>query len=553
MLRQTLLALTLAAAVPATAAADRGSPALAAAVRAGIDGDRTGACLAVALIDGDRVQRAYECADPAAAARIGERTAFEIGSITKPMAATLLALHVAEGRASLDDPLARHLPGVRVPEYRGQPIRLRHLVTHTSGLPALPPGFAPADPADPYAGLTPDALLRALAATELDQAPGSRFEYSNFAAMLLSHVVSGLGDADIEAQLRHRLFDPAGMDGAYVANARGGIALARGHLSTGAPTSAWNFHPRLAGVGGVRATLDDMVRFVQAQLVGSGHARLDRALAATREPVATEATPANIGMNWMLRPWPQGGLLVAHEGGTGGFSSLVAFAPEAKRGVVILSDTSVNALGGLGALGMHLLDPSMPAARPRRAATPDAALLTALEGRYRLDGGLTIRLWQQDGALWGQAEGQPAIRFGHDDAGDFYPLEVDALLSPQRQADGRYGFRWMQGGGVMTARRLDGAPAPDQARHDVPAEKLGEYVGTYPLAPGFALSFSVREGRLHVQGTGQPAIPLDPVGPDAFLAETVGADLRFERGADGRVSAVTLRQAGQVLRGTRQP
>ena len=550
-MRKTLLALVLAAALPA-AAQEAAHGGLAQAVRARLDGDRTGACLAVALVDGDRVQRAFECADPAQAGRIGPATAFEVGSVTKPMTAALLALHVAEGRASLDDPLSRHLPGTRVPALDGQPIRLRHLVTHTSGLPALPAGLVPADPADPYATLAPAALLEALSKTTLDRAPGTRFEYSNFAMMLLSHVVSGLGGADVETQLRARLFAPAGMHGAHVATPPAGIAAAQGHLSTGRPTAAWTFHPRLSGVGGVRATLDDMVRYVQAHLDGTGDARPDAALAATRRPVATAATPANVGMNWMLQPWRDGGTLVAHEGGTGGFSSLVAFVPGTRRGVVILSDTSLNALGGLGTLGMHLLDPAMPAPKPRRAATPDASLLSALEGRYRLEGGPGIRLWQQDGALWGQADGQGAFRLGHDDAGDFYPLDFDALLSPQRQADGRYAFRWMQGGAAMLARRADPAPAAAGApRAQAPAAPLADYVGTYPLAPGFELVFTVEDGRLHAQGTGQPAIALDAVERDVFVADAVGAELRFERGADGRVGAVTLRQGGQALRGER--
>jgi CubicO group peptidase (beta-lactamase class C family) len=552
MPRKTLLALVFAAALPA-AAQDTAPAGLAQAVRARIGDDRTGACLAVARIDGDRVERAFECADPTQAGRIGPATAFEIGSVTKPMTATLLALHIAEGRASLEDPLARHLPGTRVPEFGGEPIRLRHLVTHTSGLPALPAGLTPADPSDPYAGLEPPALLDALSKTTLDRAPGTRFEYSNFAMMLLSLVVSRLGDADIETQLRARLFQPAGMPGAHVATPPAGVTAAQGHLSTGRPTAPWTFHPQLSGVGGVRATLDDMLRFVQAQLDGSGDARLDAALAATRMPVATPATPRNVGMNWMLQPWRDGGTLVAHEGGTGGFSSLVAFVPGRRRGVVILSDTSVNALGGLGALGMHLLDPSMPAPKPRRVVAPAPALLAALEGHYRFDNGLAVRLWQQDGALWGQAAGQPAFRFGHDDAGDFHPLDFDALMTPQRQPDGRYALRWKQGGGVMSARRVDAEAGSAAARYEVPAGRLADYVGRYPLAPGFELAFTVDGGRLHVQGTGQPAIALDAVEHDVFVADAVGAELRFERGGDGRVTAVTLRQGGQVLRGERVP
>ncbi|MFA7541990.1 MAG: serine hydrolase, partial [Lysobacterales bacterium] len=122
-----------------------------------IQGDLSGACVAAALIQGERVTRAWRCADPADAGRIGPEVAFEIGSVTKTMAGILLADLIASGEASLDDTLAGHLPtGAAVPDFQGQPIRLRHLVTHTSGLPRLPSRLRITDAADPYAGLGAD-------------------------------------------------------------------------------------------------------------------------------------------------------------------------------------------------------------------------------------------------------------------------------------------------------------------------------------------------------------------------------------------------------------
>lgn len=521
---------------------------LSATLRARLDGDRTGACLAVALIDGDRVQRATACADRAAPRTGLDTGAFEIGSVTKTMTAALLAGVIAEGKASLDDPLARHLPaGSAVPTFDGKPILLRHLVTHTSGLPALPPGMAPKNPADPYAGLDARALLDALSKTKLTRAPGERFEYSNFAVMLLSHVVAQLGGGDFERLLETRLFTPLGMQGAYVAKAPQGVRALQGHTALGTPTAAWTFAGDLAGVGGVRATLDDMVRYVRGYLDGSGDVRLDAALEATLAPQSS--TPP-MGMNWMLRPW-NGKTLALHEGGTYGFSSLVAFAPGTRRGVVILSDTALGSVGGLGALGMHLLDPSQPAPKPRRRIDAPTALLEAIEGDYTLDGGLRVRLARREGALWAEVMGQPAIELAHDDAGDFYPLGLDALLSPQRQPDGRYAFTWSQGGGRLQARRVDASTSPKVPMPD--AATLRDYVGTYPLVPGFALTVTERDGALLVQGTGQPAFPVEAAARDVFVVPSVGAEFRFERDAEGRVTTIELRQAGQVLRGARTP
>ena len=68
-------------------------------------GDRTGACVAVAVIE-KTVARAYVCADAKNLGRISPNSAFEIGSITKTMAAALLADLILQGKASLDDPIS---------------------------------------------------------------------------------------------------------------------------------------------------------------------------------------------------------------------------------------------------------------------------------------------------------------------------------------------------------------------------------------------------------------------------------------------------------------
>src|SRR5690606_1516578 len=83
---------------------------LAALVDQRLSGDRTGACMAVAVIEKDTVARAFRCADPEDVGRIGPDSAFEIGSVSKTMTATLLAKLIVEGKASLDDPLAAYLP-----------------------------------------------------------------------------------------------------------------------------------------------------------------------------------------------------------------------------------------------------------------------------------------------------------------------------------------------------------------------------------------------------------------------------------------------------------
>ena len=65
-------------------------------------------------------------------------TVFEIGSITKVFTALLLQDMVERGEMKLDDPVQKYLPAsVHMPTYKGKPITLLHLATHTSSLPKV--------------------------------------------------------------------------------------------------------------------------------------------------------------------------------------------------------------------------------------------------------------------------------------------------------------------------------------------------------------------------------------------------------------------------------
>lgn len=423
-----------------------------------LHGDRTGACFATAVIDGDSVSRAYVCADGGdPARRIGPTTAFEIGSVSKPMMAALLAGLIREGKASLDDPLSAYLPeGTRMPTFEGKPILLRHIVTHTSGLPAIPAGMQDENPANPYARLTERDLLDALSKTTLARAPGAQFEYSNFAAMLLSYAVARRAGEDFETLIDERLFAPLGMTRSYIGRRPDGVTVATGHTPDGKPTSPWDFPTDFAGVGGVRATLDDMVRYVQAQ-AGTAPKPLDADFALTHVAIPSDAkTP--IAMHWLIAQL-NGRSFLAHEGGTGGFSSFVAFDPKKTFGVVILSDTALHAAGGLGSLGLHLLDDRVPLGKPLKpeadagpAPMPSADALSADDlkayaGEYPLMPGFALTVRAEGATLTAQATGQGAFPLAPKSKDMFAFADAGIVIRFRRDAAGKVVALTLEQGG----------------------------------------------------------------------------------------------------------
>ncbi len=524
-------------------------------------GDRTGACFAVAVIE-KTVSRAMVCAEPKNLGRISLTSAFEIGSVTKTMTAALLADLILQGKASLDDPISKYLPAdAVVPSFEGKPILVKHLVTHTSGLPVIPDfGKAP-DANNPYVNVDEASLLARLSKVKLKRAPGSEFEYSNYAMMLLTSMIVKRAGADFETLLQTRLFAPIGMKNSYVNLKPKTVDAAQGHTPNGQMTPAWTFKTNVAGVGGVRSTLDDMVNYVQAQL-GMTTSAISPALKLTQQTVKTEANRQS-GMNWMLTPLDSH-FVHAHEGGTGGFAAFTAFDLETKRGVVILSDTAMSSVGGLSTLGNHLLDARLQLGKPRTLKVADDALLDALVGRYDAGPGLQLTLSREGRRLFTQATGQEKLEMGYDSEGDFFPLTFDALLKVNKRLDGGYALLLMQGGGAIPLKKVAAKTFANIAAEEMSATQLQAYSGIYNLMPGFDLKVFVQDGKLMAQATGQGAFEIEANGKDRFTADAFGIEIQFERDAtsagngskndaeDRAVKSLALLQAGKTLRGDKK-
>jgi CubicO group peptidase (beta-lactamase class C family) len=188
-----------------------------------------------------------------------------------------------QGVVSADDPVTRYLPdGLDNPAL--EPITLRHLATHTSGLPRLPKNLDAAvqDDRNPYAHYEERHLLDALR-TVRPKSPGSVCVYSNFAMGLLGYLLGRAAGGGYEEALRRYLLEPLGMSDSGVAldSERQG-RLAQPHDPKGRPTPPWDT-PTLAGAGAVRATAGDLLRFLEANL-GEAPEGLREALAECHVP-----------------------------------------------------------------------------------------------------------------------------------------------------------------------------------------------------------------------------------------------------------------------------
>ncbi len=240
-------------------------------------------------------------------------TVFEIGSVTKVFTGLLLADAVERGRAALDDPIERHLPeGVDVCDDEG-PVTLRHLVTHTSGLPRMPENFAPRSLAEPYVDYDAAALHAYLADFVLESEPGTAYAYSNLGSGLLGGLMARAhGAAGYEEALRERIFVPLGLEDTTITlDERLGARFADAAVSSTKAAHAWEFDA-LAGCGAIRSTVNDLLRFGEAQLDADGP--LAASIARSHERLFDGRPPVAYG--WHLSA---GGRTLWHNGQTGGY------------------------------------------------------------------------------------------------------------------------------------------------------------------------------------------------------------------------------------------
>lgn len=126
---------------------------------------------------------------------------YRIASLSKPFIASAIQILAAEGKIGLDDPISRHLEGT--PD-SWKDITVRHLLTHTSGIPR--------DPADyhPYQDQAPMAVITSAYTLPLAFRPGERFLYSNVGYYVLAQIIANVTGAPWEEFVAARVFTPAG-------------------------------------------------------------------------------------------------------------------------------------------------------------------------------------------------------------------------------------------------------------------------------------------------------------------------------------------------------
>lgn len=244
--------------------------------------------IAVGVVRGDSLVYAqgFGVADRDSEEPVTAETMFQIGSTTKSFTATMLAHLIEQGRISLDDPLSEHLPPeVAAPSAEnGDVIRIRHLASHTSGLPRQPPTLRRLHGDYPVLAFTHFELYQSIDESELEYVPGSGFSYSNFGYSVLGHVLERVSGLPYETLLSDELFGPLEMSSSTVTIwPRYTSRLAKPYYPRSDGTLVdylpWDLEA-MAPAGGIASSISDLAKYMVYQFDAAG------AVSALREPVA---------------------------------------------------------------------------------------------------------------------------------------------------------------------------------------------------------------------------------------------------------------------------
>jgi CubicO group peptidase (beta-lactamase class C family) len=134
---------------------------------------------------------------------VTDSTVYDLASLTKVLGlTTAVMLLVSEGQIDLDAQVSSYLP-----EFSGngkQGVLVRHLLTHTAGLPSWRPLHLETE--------TRDEAIDTVFATPLQSTPGEQYAYSDLGAITLTLIVEQVSGTELDVLLENRVFRPLGMD-----------------------------------------------------------------------------------------------------------------------------------------------------------------------------------------------------------------------------------------------------------------------------------------------------------------------------------------------------
>ena len=355
---------------------------------------------------------AYGLADVAARRAPTAATIYEIGSITKQFTSAAIMKLVEQGRVRLDDDLSKYVPQFPL---QGRKVSIRELLNHTSGIHSYT--SSPAWQKTWNDVLSPDAIIKFVAADTFDFAPGTAYRYNNTGYVLLGMVIEKASGQKYAKYLDAQFFKPLGLkQTSYCPSHTSDPAFALGY-SKGPSGTRSQFldlsHPFSAGA--LCSTVGDFVKWQRALDGGKVVSPASYALMSSADTL-NNGRKINYGFG-LVPGMFNGHKTVSHTGGINGFATAATYVPDDSLSIVVFTNFDAESPQTLVQNLLRVAYGEAPVGRgaaPTQAAAPalSAADRDAIVGNYtlQLPGGQTlpIKFFLDGTRLMAQAQGQDA-------------------------------------------------------------------------------------------------------------------------------------------------
>lgn len=332
-------------------------------------------------------------------------TLYCIGSVTKSFTVLAVMKLIEEGKLSLQDPIDKYVPFPVKPF--GEPIRIWHLLSHTSGIPAL--GHAEAvirsaiGDSDKWIPASSSSDLLAFLQDAGDwvlNKPGERWYYLNEGYDLIGAVIAAVSGMSFVDYVRQHVLLPLGMERSYFRkeDVEKDLDVAIPYITTQEGKRIPSTYPygSINAAGGLISSVLDMAKVVSMYLnqgaCANGQFLTPASLAEMQTPrIPTPQKEGAFGqyeyaLGLGVLPDFLGRRLVGHSGSVGTATAYMGFIPEEKIGVVVLVNGGGYAPSMLGQYGLAMLLGEDPEALP---FVKNDRILSKLSGNYETYQGTT--------------------------------------------------------------------------------------------------------------------------------------------------------------------
>ncbi len=293
---------------------------------------------AVALLaDGAALyQSGYGLADLEHQVAITPSTVFNIGSESKQFTAMAALILEEEGRLSLDDEVQKHLPDF--PNFP-EPITIRNLIHHTSGLRDLIPLSVLAGWREGDVTTSEDILKLVQMQQELNFFPGEEFDYSNTGYLILAQIIEHVSGETFANYCQAQIFKPLGMDNSLCHDNYAMVIPNRAHGYYYDEESDTYFNSVLSdtvlGPTNVYTNVEDLARWDENFYTGEVGG-LDLIKRLYQPGRLNSGTELDYAFGLFIGHQYRGLDIVEHGGGQGGYVSQIVRFPDQHFSVVVL-------------------------------------------------------------------------------------------------------------------------------------------------------------------------------------------------------------------------